>query len=181
MEGFVKLHRKILDNPIVCKDAEYFAVWIYLLLNATHKEIDMIFKGKRTTLQPGQLITGRKSIAKQLSISESKVYRIIKDLKIEQQIEQQSSNKNSLITILNWNKYQINEQQNKQQVNNNRTTTEHKQECKNININLYIKKYMKKQPENLREKMQLIRTIKQNENLNPAEETELENYILMSL
>ena len=52
MEGYIKLHRKILDNPIVCKDAEYFAVWIYLLLNATHKEIDMVFKGKRITLKP---------------------------------------------------------------------------------------------------------------------------------
>jgi hypothetical protein len=61
MEGFVKLHRKILDNPIVCKDAEYFAVWIYLLLNATHKEIDMIFKGKRTTLKP-RSINYRKKI-----------------------------------------------------------------------------------------------------------------------
>lgn len=29
--------------------------------------------------------------------------------------------------------------------------------------------------------MQLIKTIKQNENLNPAEEAELENYILMPL
>ena len=60
------------------------------------------------------------------------------------------------------------------------TTNAHIQECKNININLIINKYMKNQPKTLREKMQLIRTIKQNENLNPAEETQIENYILMS-
>lgn len=91
------------------------------------------------------------------------------------------STKNRLISIVNWNEYQNSEHQNEQQVNNNWTTSEHIQECKNININLIINKYAKAQPKTLREKMQLIRTIKQNENLNPAEEAELENYILMPL
>ena len=59
MDGWVKIHRKILDNPIVCKDSDYLAVWVYLLLNATHQEYDTLFKGKRMTLQKGQLITGK--------------------------------------------------------------------------------------------------------------------------
>lgn len=116
--GYIKLHRKILDNPIVCKDSEYLAVWIYLLVNATHKEIQVVFKGQKIILQPGQLITGRKSIAEKLKISESKVQRILKSFKIEHQIEQQTSNKNSLISILNWEEYQKNEQQNERQANN---------------------------------------------------------------
>lgn len=124
MEGWIKIHRKILDNPIICKDSDYLAVWIYLLLNATHKEIPALFKGKKIILQKGQLITGRKSIAKQLKISESKIYRIINEFKSEQQIEQQVSNHNSLITIINWDKYQQIEQQNEQPVNNQRTTSE---------------------------------------------------------
>ena len=65
-------------------------------------------------------------------------------------------------------------------MHNECTTSAHIQECKNININLIINKYAKAQPKTLREKMQLIRIIKANEDLNPAEETELENYILMS-
>ena len=69
MEGWIKMHRKILDNPIICKDSDYLSVWIYLLLNATHKEIPAIFKGQKITLQKGQLITGRKSISNQLKIS----------------------------------------------------------------------------------------------------------------
>ena len=44
MEGWIKLHRKTLDNPIITKDSDYLAVWIYLLLNATHKEYDVLFK-----------------------------------------------------------------------------------------------------------------------------------------
>lgn len=124
MEGWIKIHRKILENPIICKDSDYLAVWIYLLLNATHKEIPALFKGKKIILQKGQLITGRKSMSNQLKISESKIYRIINDFKSEQQIEQQTSNQNSLITILNWDKYQQIEQPNEQQMNNERTTDE---------------------------------------------------------
>lgn len=148
MEGWIKLHRKTLDNPVISKDADYLAVWIYLLLNATHKEVSAIFKGKKILLIPGQLITGRKSISDDLSISESKIYRILNDFKSEQQIEQQTSNKNSLITILKWNEYQNNEQQDEQQMNNKRTAGEqqvntnnnerNKEYINNNNINNFI-------------------------------------------
>ncbi len=124
MEGYIRLYRKLLENPVVCKDSEHIAVWIYLLLNSTHKEYDLMFNGKRITMQPGQLLTGRKSISSSLKISESKVQRILKTFEIEQQIEQQTTTKNRLISILSWNEYQYVEQQNEQQVNNNRTTSE---------------------------------------------------------
>lgn len=109
---------------MVFKDADHVAVWMYLLLNATHKECQVLFKGEKITLLPGQLITGRKAISDKLKISDSKVHRILKLFEIEQQIEQQTSNKNRLISIKNWDKYQFSEQQDEQQVNNNRTTSE---------------------------------------------------------
>lgn len=123
MEGWIKIHRKMLENPIVCKDSSYLAVWIYLLLNATHKEIPALFKGKKIVLQKGQLITGRKSIAKQLQISESKVKRILFELESDQQIDRQRSNQNSLISILNWDKYQEVDQENGQQMDSQWTTS----------------------------------------------------------
>ena len=122
--GWIKLHRKILDNPIVCADSDYFAVWMYLLLNATHKDMPAFFGGKKITLKAGQLITGRKKIAKALRVNESKVYRILSLYKSEHQIEQQVSARNSLITIVNWSEYQNCEQLNEQQMNNRRTTDE---------------------------------------------------------
>ena len=118
MEGFIKLHRKLLENPVVCKDGETMAIWMYLLLNATYKPYDVMFKGKRQTLQPGQLLTGRNSIARKLAISSSKVERTLKMFEIEQQIEQQTSSQNRLVTILNWNKYQVSEQRIGQRVDN---------------------------------------------------------------
>lgn len=132
--GYIKLYRKILDNPVVNKDNDYFKVWIYLLLNATHKNMKVLFGNTTIELKPGQLVTGREKLAKECSISESKIERIIKTLKIEQQIEQQTNSKGRLITILNWEEYQENEQQIDQQVNNNRTTSE-QQVNTNNNVN----------------------------------------------
>lgn len=121
--GWISLHRKILDNPIVCKDSDHLAVWIYLLLNATHTNYDAIFKGVRITLVPGQLITGRKSISTQIKVDEFKVQRILKTFENAQQIAQQTSSQNRLISILNWDTYQQGAQQNAQQVHNECTTT----------------------------------------------------------
>lgn len=128
--GYIKLHRKTLDNPVIMKNAEHVAIWIYLLLEATHKKYDVLFNGKRITLLPGQLITGRNVIAKALKVSSSNVQRILNEFEIEQQIEQQTTNKNRLITILKWNEYQTTEQQ----LNNKRTTTEQQLNTNN-NIN----------------------------------------------
>jgi hypothetical protein len=167
VEGFIKLYRKLLENPIICKDSDYLAVWIYLLLNATHKEYPALFKGKKIILQPGQLITGRKSISTKLNISESKVQRILKTFENEQQIEQQPSNQNRLITILNWVEYQSNEQQDEQPVNSEWTTSEQpvntNKNDKNVK-NIINKEYQKKYSDGCFE-MQcvnyLIRSIKE--------------------
>ena len=176
MEGWIKIHRKILENPIICKDSDYLSIWIYLLLNATHKQIPALFKGQKIILQPGQLITGRKSISKQLKISESKIYRVINEYKNEHQIEQQTSNKNSLITIVNWNIYQQSEQQNEQQMNNKWTTTEHKQECKNIYIYL-LNKYRVDDRKNFNEYMQKVKLLRNDEEYIKLTKEEQQNII----
>lgn len=143
MQGWISIHRKILDNPVVCKDADYLSVWIYLLLNATHKSIPAMFRGTKIILQEGQLITGRKAISDKLKVSESKVQRILKAFENEQQIEQQSSNKNRLISITNWHLYQDTEQRIEQPVNNERTTDEQPVNTNN-NVNNVIMKQCNK-------------------------------------
>lgn len=122
--GWIKLHRKLLDNPIIMKDADHLAVWMYLLLNATHAEYPALFKGQKIMLQPGQLITGRKSIADKLLVNESKVRRILDSFENDQQIDRQRSNKNTLISLKNWHKYQIFDQQIDQQMTNERPTSD---------------------------------------------------------
>jgi len=140
-EGWVKIHRKLLDNPVVCKDTDYLAIWIFLLLNATHKEMPFMFNGKKIILKPGQLITCKSSICSKLSVNESKIFRVLKLFESEQQIEQQITRHGRLVTLLKWSDYQQDERLNEQQVNDQRTTSErlvnanknvkNDQECKN--------------------------------------------------
>lgn len=125
MEGWIKLYRSTLENPIVCKDSDHLAIWAYLLMKATHKGYDVVFGGKRITLQPGQLITGRREISRTLSLHESKVQRVLTRFKNEHQIEQRANNQNRLVSIINWNKYQNAEQQGEHPSNNERTSSEH--------------------------------------------------------
>ena len=85
-EGWIKLHRKTLDNPVCMKDAEYFAVWCWLLLNASYTPETQWFKGKKIELKEGQILTTLDEISRVLRIKQSKVVRILNLLKNEKQI-----------------------------------------------------------------------------------------------
>ena len=122
--GWIKVHRKMLDNPVVFKDPDHLAVWMYLLLEATHQDYPKMFGGNKVILKPGQLITGRKVISEKTGVEESKVKRILKLFKSEQQIDQQAERYGSLISILSWNEYQNCDQQTDQQVTNECPTSD---------------------------------------------------------
>jgi len=139
--GYFKLHRSVWDNPVLTRSPDHMVVWLWLLSNAEHgktkadngtidtppeKMPSVMLHGKRVYLKRGQGTCGRKLLAKELGLNESKVYRILKLLENEQQIEQQTDRQKTLYTIKNWAKYQdSDEQQNEQRVNNERTTSEH--------------------------------------------------------
>lgn len=150
MAGYIKLYRQLLENPVVCKDTDHLAVWVYLLANATHTNYDIVYSGQRITLKPGQLVTSRRAISENFKtqLSQSKVQRILKTFEIEQQIEQRTNRQSRLITILKWNEYQQSEQQSEQRVNNEWTTSEQR-----VNTNKNVKKVKKVKniPEALRE------------------------------
>lgn len=103
--GYIKLWRKIRDNPR-CHNPEFMALWVWLLLEAVHKPSDQIFAGKRITCKPGQFTTTRKQLSNLTGIDETKIERFLKCLEVSQQIAQQTSNYNRMITILNWETYQ---------------------------------------------------------------------------
>lgn len=140
---WIKLHRKMLDNPVVMKDPDHLAVWVYLLLGAAWTEHDTVFGGKVILLKPGQIPTGRKKISAETGVEESKVKRILNFFKSNQLIDQQSYRYGSLISIVTWDKYQNDDQQNDQQVTNECptsdqrvTTTKERKERKEINNNV---------------------------------------------
>lgn len=107
------------------KKSEYTLLWLHLILKANHKPKEFWFNGKNVRIKRGQFLTGRKVLSNETGINESKIERILNFFeKSEQQIEQQKTNRNRLITILSYNQYNLIKQQIEQPVNNNRTTSE---------------------------------------------------------
>ena len=144
--GWFKFHRQIFDNPICTKDAEHFFVWCYLLAEAEFEDGErVLFQNEEITLKKGQLLRTINQIANDLHIKEIKVYRILKLLENEKQIVKQTSNKNTLITVLNWEKYQSCEKPNEEPMKNECKTdvNQMKNECKTYVKPSYYNKEIK--------------------------------------
>lgn len=140
--GFVKLHRKYLDHPVINKDADHLSVWIWLLANAvwdTENETRVMFHGQSIVLEPGQLTCGRRMIADEQRVEQGKVRRILKSFENEQLIEQRTDYQCTLISILVWD----DDQKVNNELNNECTTTPQKVNNE-LNTNKEIKKYIKK-------------------------------------
>lgn len=103
--GWIKLHRKLLENPIF-KNERYLKLWIYLLLKANHKGDKLMWNGGVLEIKEGQFVTGRKKIALDTELKQSTIEDILKYLENQHQIRQQKTNKYRLITIVNWQTYQ---------------------------------------------------------------------------
>ena len=96
-EGFVKLPREIVYWRWF-SDPDVLRLYIFLLTKAAFKKTEY----KNETLEAGQVLTGRKLLAEQLGINESKVRRLLEKLKSSGDISVKSTNKYSVITLLKW-------------------------------------------------------------------------------
>lgn len=106
MNGWIKIHRKLLDNPI-SKKPSWAWLWVTLLLLANHdEEHKFIWNKKEVKLEKGQFVTGRKALSDQTGIPPSTVEDILTYLENSSQIRQQKTTKYRLITIVKWDSYQ---------------------------------------------------------------------------
>lgn len=117
MEGWIKLHRKILDSKYGC-NLELRGLFDSLLLMANHKEG---FTADGTRLTQGQFMTSQLELSKKFNVTRDKMRRLLLKLEDAKQIAQQTSSKNTIITIINWDGYQVDEHQ----AHNGRTSNAH--------------------------------------------------------
>ncbi len=103
--GWIKLHRLLLDKEIF-QDAHVLKVFIYLLLKASYKEMNLKVGNKSIELMPGQLLYGRRVVSQKLNMGEGKLRNIMKYLIANGSIEVESHSKYSIVTIANWEQYQ---------------------------------------------------------------------------
>lgn len=126
--GWIKLHRKILDKGYY-KKSQYVHLWIHLLLKANHKEHEFMWNNEIIIIKEGQLLTGRKELSKETGIPQTTIENILKLLENEHQIGQQKTTKFRVITIVNWKQHQKLDSK-----SDNRVTTDGQQMDTNKNI-----------------------------------------------
>jgi len=120
--GWIKIHRKILDNAIKTKP-DWAWLWVVILLMANHADATIIWNGEKRTIKKGEFITSRQQLANQSGLHPSSVQRALEYFKTEQQIEQQTNKRFRLIKVNNYEQYQAGEQVSEHQMINKRTQT----------------------------------------------------------
>lgn len=143
MEGWIKVHRKLVDWEWY-NDINVKVVFLHLLLTANHKEKQ--WKGQ--TILRGQKLTSIEHLADDVGLTIQQTRTALKKLKSTHEITIKTTNKNTLITIEKFNNYQFeidedNKQNNKQfnnlitnnqQTNNKQITTNKNEKNDNNNI-----------------------------------------------
>jgi hypothetical protein len=103
--GYVKLWRKSLDNGWL-QNHELWVFWCYCLLRANHKKVIVKIGFQEIFLLPGQFIFGRAQAAHDLMMTEWKIRACLHHLRVCGNLTIKTTNKFSIITILNWHIYQ---------------------------------------------------------------------------
>lgn len=139
MSGWIKLHRSMTEWGWFT-DVNTAHLFIYLLLKANHK--DGHFKG--VLVRRGQLVIGRKKLSENTGLTEQQVRTSLKRLKSTNEITINSTKRFSIVTILNYRKYQSefelqqpsiqpsDQPTANQQLTNNQPATNHEQEGKKL-------------------------------------------------
>ena len=105
-EGYVKLHRQLLEWEWFA-DSATVHVLTYLMITANWKEA----KWMGVTIPPGGTVTSREKIAAHTGLSEKQVRLALDKLEKGRVIERDRAGKGQLVTLVNWAKYQGEEQE----------------------------------------------------------------------
>ncbi|MBQ9531565.1 MAG: hypothetical protein IJR70_05795 [Eubacterium sp.] len=133
MEGWIKLHRKII-NWEWYTDINVKVLFLHLLLTANHTEGR--WQGK--TIGAGEVITSISHLSQQTGLSIKQVRTALEKLESTGEIEREGANKNSRIKLLNYCVYQtldVEEGQTKGKQAASKRQTKGKQRATNNNDN----------------------------------------------
>ncbi|MDO3680679.1 conserved phage C-terminal domain-containing protein [Paenibacillus ehimensis] len=130
MQGWIKLHRKLLASPFFA-DPNYLKLWVLCLLKASHQPTRQLVGNQLIDLEVGQFVTGRHSIEEEFNkgikpskqLSESTLWRMLSRFESEQMLNIKKTTKYSVVTVVNWIQYQdldSNWTANEQQLNTNK-------------------------------------------------------------
>lgn len=106
-EGYIKLYRQLLENPLW--DDKPFArgqAWADLLLKANYKDRATYVKGQRIMIRRGQLLRSVQNLASDWGWGVNKVRRFLDELESDQMIQADGRAYGTLVTIENYETFQ---------------------------------------------------------------------------
>lgn len=169
MQGWIKLHREILESDL-WNDVTTFRLFSYLLLKASHKDGVKI---QGIEINRGQWIRSYRKLASDLAYKEGRglkeyslktIEKCVKKLVRSETITIQETKQGTLFTIVNYAKYQDETASEKETVNgtvpeqetngkrtvNNNKNTKNAKNAKNKNLSLQIENFRQRySPEQL--------------------------------
>jgi hypothetical protein len=134
-QGYVKLWRKSLDSSLWSNPSAW-RLWEWCLMKASWKPTKVMVGYQEVDLGPGQFIFGRHKASVETKLSEQTVRTALLALLNCKNLTIKSTNKYSIITIINWDIYQQDEEpinhQSNQELTSNQPATNHIQEGKEV-------------------------------------------------
>lgn len=103
--GWIKLDRDI-QSHWVYTDAFIFKAWVDLIMIANHKESKIVFDGNLLTIKRGQHMTSIRKLSDRWECTPRKVIKTLKMFRDEGMIFMDSTKRGTLLTIVNYGKYQ---------------------------------------------------------------------------
>lgn len=122
-QGYVKLWRKCLDSGLL-KNPTAWQLFGYLLLKATHRAHRQLVGGMVFDLHPGDVIFGRSKAADDLCVGEQSIRTALKLLEKLEIVTSKSTNKCTVISFVNWDRYQDEQPVPNQQTNQHLTSNQ---------------------------------------------------------
>ena len=107
MAGWVKIHRSLINNCYWLEEPfTRGQAWIDLILLANHKPGHIRKRGILVEIGRGQVGHGQQTLADRWKWSRGKVIRFLRELEVKQQVVQQKTNVTTVISLVNYEKYQ---------------------------------------------------------------------------
>lgn len=115
-QGWISLYRKI-QNSFVWTNSDQLKLWLLILMKANHSENKFLFNGEELSVSKGQMVTGVNVLASDFNegvkpvnrVAGRTLWRWLKKFEKEQMLSIESTSKYSVITVLNWDEYQQND------------------------------------------------------------------------
>lgn len=168
MEGWIKLHKQFLDWEWFT-DINTCHLFLYCLVKANFKDT----KWKGIVIKRGSFVTSYQSLSEATGLSIRNVRTSLKKLtnKTTSELTHKTTNHYSIITVKNYDKYQLSDKQNDKQTDKQVTTNK---EIKNSNIS-YINSLSLNKDEREILKNYLLRQKRTPDNLDAYMQTLIKN------